>query len=245
MYSNINSCSIAEMVGEEGSLKEKTLQIAVYTDGQSLEGVKAGLKLFPVSKLIILFETEKKNKYDPIPRELSTFSSQLKDTLELDVEVVPILGSSIEIVLEAVRNIYQANRKEFGDVMMNLTGGGRIMTCTSLSTAFFFGIRAFYVDASGSHLLPILKLGYNQMLSDTKIKILMALGRAGGHVSSLESLSEMTGLDKALVSRHINGAEDARGLLELGLVDISRKERGRIKVNLTTLGQIMLADRQE
>ena len=233
---------MADRVGGEANLKERVLQIAIFSGDQSLGGIKAGLKAFPVNKLIILFETEPKGKFDVIPQTLSVFARQLKEALDLEVEVVPIFSNGIDEVLSAVKAIHDNNSKNFTETVMNLTSGGKILACTSLSSAFFFGIRAFYVDQSGSHIMPILKLGYNHVLSDTKMSILKAIGRAGGTVESLESLTERTRLEKSLISRHINGAEDSRGLTELGLVEVSKEERGRVKVRLTTLGQIMLLD---
>ncbi len=48
------------------------------------------------------------------------------------------------------------------------------------------GIKAFGTDMEGnSMLLPILKLSYNEILSDAKIKILQALDKAGGSAESL------------------------------------------------------------
>ena len=45
---------------------------------------------------------------------------------------------------------------------------------------------------------------------------------------------------KPLLSHHIRGAEDSRGLAELGLVETERVKRGRIRVKLTMLGKILL-----
>lgn len=244
MYSINDSCCVSDMVSEseESKNKERILQIAIYSGDQSLEGIKAGLKEFPVSKLVILFESESKGNIGIIPQSLSLFAKQLKDALDLDVSVIPLPSNELEGVLGPIKEIYDSNSGNFTDTMLNLTSGGKILACTSLASAFFFGIRAFYIDKRGRHVMPILKLGYTHMLSETKITIVKALGKAGGSVSSLEALSERTGLDKALISRHINGAEDSKGLLELGLVSVSREERGRMKVSLTALGHIMLVD---
>ncbi|WP_153280209.1 hypothetical protein [Thermoplasma sp. Kam2015] len=86
----------------------------------------------------------------------------------------------------------------------------------------------------------MLKLGYNGILSETKIAILRDLAKAGGKVSSLESLSDLTGIDKTLLSEHINGSEDSRGLVELGLVEVNRYSRGRLQIEITALGNIVL-----
>jgi hypothetical protein len=63
-------------------------------------------------------------------------------------------------------------------------------------------------------------------------------------VNSLEELVDLTGYDKAQLSYHINGSADSKGLVELGLVDVVRQERGRLGVKLTALGKIFLTGRE-
>ncbi|PYB67483.1 hypothetical protein DMB44_08660 [Thermoplasma sp. Kam2015] len=98
----------------------------------------------------------------------------------------------------------------------------------------------FYIYDGEIKRFPMLKLGYNGILSETKIAILRDLAKAGGKVSSLESLSDLTGIDKTLLSEHINGSEDSRGLVELGLVEVNRYSRGRLQIEITALGNIVL-----
>lgn len=49
----------------------------------------------------------------------------------------------------------------------------------------------------------------------------------------------MTGLDKSLISRHLNGSEDSEGLVELGLVTVNKGSRGRSELEITALGKIV------
>ncbi|WP_297027893.1 hypothetical protein [Thermoplasma sp.] len=83
-------------------------------------------------------------------------------------------------------------------------------------------------------------MGYNRILSETKIAILRGLAKADGKVSSLESLSDLTGIGKTLLSKHVNGSEDAQGLVELGPVEVNRYSRGRLQIEITALGNIVL-----
>ena len=155
------------------------------------------------------------------------------------VEEVRVTSGDLNEVLEAVKSVYRDNCKEYDDFLMNVTEGGKLMSCTAISSAFIFGIRAFWVDPKGVHMLPILKLGYQRILSETKLTILGALARKRGKVESLEQLSEMTGLEKSLISRHMNGTDDSQGLVDLGLVSVNRGSRGRIEVEITALGKIV------
>ncbi len=84
-------------------------------------------------------------------------------------------------------------------------------------------------------LLPILKLSYNEIISDAKLKILQALDKAGGFVESLDDLARQCKFGKPLLSYHVQGSAESKGLVQLGLVDVERLERGRTKITLNTL----------
>ena len=104
---------------------------------------------------------------------------------------------------------------------------------------FYFGIRAFWVDPKGVHMLPILKVGYQRILSETKLNILKSLAGNEGKAESLEELSELSTIDKALISRHLNGTDDSEGLIDLGLVNVERGARGRTVIEISALGRIV------
>lgn len=92
-------------------------------------------------------------------------------------------------------------------------------------------------------MLPPMKLSYTEMVSEMKLSILRALDKVGGEVESLEELSQLTNYGKPLLSYHIHGSEDARGLIDLGLAETVRHSRGKSKVRITTLGKMLLVER--
>jgi DNA-binding MarR family transcriptional regulator len=73
------------------------------------------------------------------------------------------------------------------------------------------------------------------------MRILRAIEATGGDVESLEKLSEISNFGKPLLSYHIRGSEDGDGLESLGLVEVERGKRGRLRVKLTPLGRTLLA----
>ena len=236
--SNNAECVVRSM-GEEPLEQKKTLQIAIYSDGQPYKGIRDGIRLLPLDKLVIIHEEvhDKNTRLIDIP--FREFIKQIANALMTQVEEVVVKSGDLNEILEAVKSVYRDNCKEYDDFLMNVTEGGKLMSCTAISSAFIFGIRAFWVDPKGVHMLPILKLGYQRILSETKLTILGALAGKRGKVESLEQLSEMTGLEKSLISRHINGTDDSQGLVDLGLVSVNRGSRGRIKVEITALGKIV------
>ncbi len=89
--------------------------------------------------------------------------------------------------------------------------------------------------------MPVLKLSYNEVISDAKIKILKAINNAGGIIQSLEQLEQISGYGKPLLSYHIQGARDSKGLADLGLVDVEKGDRGKISAKLTVLGKLLVS----
>ncbi len=236
--SNNADCMVRSM-GDDQLEQKKTVQIAIYTDGQSYKGIRDGIRLLPLDKLVIIHEEVHDKNFHPIDIPFGEFIKQIVNALMTQVEEVRVKSGELNEVLEAVKSVYRDNSSEYNEFYMNVTEGGKLMSCTAISSAFIFGIRAFWIDTKGLHMLPILKLGYQKILSETKLSILGALARKKGKVDSLEQLSEITGLDKSLISRHINGTDDSQGMVDLGLVSVNRKTRGRIEVEITALGKIV------
>ena len=234
-----NAECIVKSMGEDHLEQVKTLQIAIYSDGQSYKGIRDGIRLLPIDKLVIIHEEvhDKNTRLIEIP--FREFTKQIANALMTSVEEVVVRSGDLNEVLEAVKSVYKDNCNKYDDFLMNVTEGAKLMSCTAISSAFIFGIRAFWIDPKGVHMLPILKLGYQKILSETKLTILDALAKKRGKVDSLEQLSEMTGLEKSLISRHMNGTDDSQGLVDLGLVSVNRGARGRIEVEITALGKIV------
>src|SRR5439155_26472900 len=127
-----------------------------------------------------------------------------------------------------VSEILNIDRKKFHQILMNVSCGDKMIGCAALSAAFINGIKAFGMDETGSPMLmPVLKLSYNEIISESKIKILKASDEAaGGYVESLEQLESISGYGKPLLSYHIQGARESKGLADLGFIG-DRKRRSR------------------
>lgn len=213
---------------------QQTIQIATF--GQDREGILAGLRNFPIHKLILLHYQEDKNEADE-------FSRNLRSTLGIPISLRMIAKPDvIRSAMEHIADIIKKESGQFDQVLINVSAGDKMMGCAALSCAFVNGIKAFGTDPDGKPmLLPILKLSYNEIISDAKIKILQALDKAGGSVESLEELTKSTDFGKPLLSYHIHGNEESKGLVQLGLVDVERLERGRSKIILNTLGKMLIS----
>ena len=214
----------------------KTLQIATFgTDGQ--DAIAFGIKNFPIHKLILICFHEDKNKAEE-------FSRRIKSILGLPITITLVTKENvIRDTMDRINEILQLHGNEFEDILMNVSCGDKLLGCAALSTAFIHGVKAFGMDYTHTMplMMPVLKLSYNEIISDAKKKILMAIDSAGGFVESLDQLEKISGFGKPLLSYHVQGSKDAKGLVELGLVDIEKGERNKISTKITTLGKLLIS----
>jgi DNA-binding transcriptional ArsR family regulator len=216
-------------------MSKRTLQIA--TLGPDTDPVLVGIRTLPVHKLYLVhLESDKQ-----IAQKLR---SDLGSVLKVDVETHPIPNNDILThVLEGVAGILSKEKQNFEDVIFNVTSGEKLLGCAALSAAFVNGLKAVAIMNGEPMMLPVLKFSYDRLVSQTKLDILKALQKKGGEVESLEELKELTGYGKPLLSYHIQGAEDSQGLVDLGLVEVRRGDRGRSIIQETPLGRLLTLGR--
>ena len=213
----------------------KTLQVATFgTDGQ--DAIAFGIKSFPVHKLVLLCFYEDKNKAEE-------FSRRIKSILGLEITISLVTQENvIRDTMDRINEILQLNKKEFEDILINVSCGDKLLGCAALSTAFIHGIKAFGMDHTHTIplMMPVLKLSYNEIISEAKKKILAAIESAGGTIESFDQLEKISGFGKPLLSYHVQGSKEAKGLAELGLVDVEKGDRNKISARITTLGKLLI-----
>lgn len=124
--------------------------------------------------------------------------------------------------------------------MMNISSGNKQLTCSAMCAAFMNGIQTFDTNGRGELLsLPIIKLNYDEIISDTKMHILKAIKDNGGAVESLEQLMQITGYGKPFLSYHISGCPNS--LAKMGLLEVNKDKRGKSLLKLAITGEILLS----
>lgn len=154
-------------------------------------------------------------------------------------EFVAIEGDALLATIRTIQRITGEAGDAFDDVLVNLGSADRGMTCAGLSAAFVAGVKAFDVVDGEVLFLPVLKFSFRDVVSDAKIGILQALEELGGSTDRLKTLARSAGLQDSLVSYHIRGGREGRGLEDLGLVDVSRGTRGALTIELTPMGELL------
>lgn len=223
---------------EDGGSFRKTLQIA--TVGEDSDGVLAGVRNAPANKLVLLCYDRDKD----VAKKLAT---TINETLKAEVEVYDKIRPehSYKDIMQVFSEIVEKNRENFDDFLLNVSAGDKMICIAAAVTSFILGFKAFFCKGDECVMLPPMKLSYTEMVSEVKLNILRALDKAGGEVDSLDELSKLTNYGKPLLSYHIHGSEDARGLIDLGLAQATRHARGKTKVTLTTLGKMLLVEKIE
>jgi hypothetical protein len=227
MYSYIYRKALAQHL--------RTLQISTFgADNQ--DGIALGIRNFPVHKLVLICFDSDKNKAEE-------FSKRIRGVLGLPTTINLVTKENvIRDTMERVNEILNLNAKEFQQVLMNISSGEKLLGCAALSSAFINGIKAFGMDSTHTVplLMPVLKLSYSEIISEAKIKILRAIDSAGGIIGSLDELEELSGYGKPLLSYHVQGGKDSKGLADLGLIEVEKGERGKLSATLTTLGKLLV-----
>jgi len=222
---------------EEGGFR-KTLQIA--TIGEDADGVLAGVRNAPANKLaLICYERDK----DVAKRLAVSISGTLKEEVEVFDKIRP--EHCYKDIMQVFSDVVEKNKDNFDDFLLNVSAGDKMICIAAAVTSFILGFKAFFCKGDECVMLPPMKLSYTEMVSEVKLNILRALDKVGGEVDSLDELSKLTNYGKPLLSYHIHGSEDARGLIDLGLAQATRHARGKTKVSLTTLGKMLLVEKIE
>jgi hypothetical protein len=182
--------------------------------------------------------------YESDKNKAEEFARKIKNVLELFITINLVTKENvIRDTMERVNEILNLEGRNFRQVLMNVSSGDKLIGCAALSAAFINGIKAFGMDSTKSvpMLMPVLKLSYNEIISTAKIKILKTIDGMGGTINRLEELEQASGLGKPLLSYHVQGGKDSKGLANLGLVEVERGDRGKMIINLTTLGKLLVS----
>jgi len=210
----------------------KTLQLALLGDNDN--AVLVGLRNFPAHKVVLLTPHE-------FTGHAELLAEKLTSTLRLPVESISLEDSSISTILEQISKILKKESGAFQDFIINVGSANKQLTCAGVTAAFIHGIKTFDVNGEQPVILPVMNFSYGQIVTQPKMEILRAIEKSGGDVESLEKLSELSNFGKPLLSYHIRGSGDGGGLEDLGLVELEREKRGRLRVKLSALGRTLLS----
>lgn len=201
--------------------------------GEDINTVSVGLRHYPVKAMAFIHTPEMKD----LAQEFCDKFEVLGVPLTLHV----LKGNPLTGMFAAFNEII--DDLDSNEVVVNVGAAGKHIACAAISASFVNGLSAFHILEGKLVPLPIMRFSYNDQLSDTKRMILESLMDNGGHAEDMNDLTEWTGLSKSLLSYHLRGNEDNRGLEDLGFIRLSRSKRGRLAADLTSMGELVLIGR--
>ncbi len=207
----------------------------IATVGEDITPILVGIRELPVSKLVLLYSEDALPMVKDLKERLSA--------LLIPTDAHLIKGDPVTTVMKLVGEILRDEGLHYDDIFFNVSSGSKMLSCAGLSAAFVNGVKAIGATKDGIFHLPVLKFSYAELISEPKLKILKALKDLGGSAESLGVLEEKTAVDKSLLSYHIRGGRESKGLEDLGLVKVDRGEYGKLSIQLTELGNLVLVGR--
>lgn len=204
--------------------------VQIATFGEDFEGIKIGLQNFPTSKLfLVCYYYDEAKAFE--------FSKRVADVLKIDSYCITLKRKFCFFeILEKIGQIVESESKS--KILVNVSCGDKMITSATICASFLYGLNSFLAEQGELEILPPIKLSYNQIISDTKMKILKCLYENDDNIESLDRLSELSHLGKALVSYHIHGV-DGEGLIEKGFVVVTMKNK--LSIKLTDFGRLFVS----
>ncbi len=200
----------------------------VGRDDDAASVLYLGLKSFPADKVVLIATPEHEPACKAMEKELQRFHTP--------VDLRRINSYSFEEIFRAlaeIREVYAGKR-----IIVNVDTDYRA-SCIALSASFVNGVQAIGVVDDAVIAYPVMKFSYYNALSDRKL-LLAKIVAERGRTDSLEELSRKSGMSLPLVVYHVRGSKSKPGLEQLGLVETHR-EKGRLAVEITPLGKLIIA----
>lgn len=222
----------------------KTFQIATFGTFHT-GNILTGLKIYPSQKLaLICYDHDNTNA-----KRFVKVIRSIDENIEINVCLTP-RQNIIENVFGNIGRIFGSEKNRFQRILLNVSSGDKSLSYAVLCAAYIKGIETFMINSNFSNslvVIPIPKFYYDRIITKTDLRILNSIARAGGVIYGLDRLQQISGLIKPLLSYHINGRDNTKGLIDLGLVWVENKkyENGTIIViRLTAIGELFVTNRK-
>ncbi|MGH9979440.1 MAG: hypothetical protein ACRD8Z_26925 [Nitrososphaeraceae archaeon] len=225
----------------------KIFQIATFGTFRA-DNILTGLKVYPSQRLaLICYEHDNSNA----KRFLKVIRS-----IDENIEII-MCQTSRQNIIENVFGYFgrmvgsgsEINR--YQRVLVNVSSGDKPLSYSVLCAAYIKGIETFMINSNNFSnrlaVIPTPKSYYDKIITKTNLRILNSIARAEGVVYGLDQLQRLSGLIKPLLSYHINGRDNTKGLIDLGLVSVENRkyEDGTIViVRLTAIGKLFVTNRK-
>jgi hypothetical protein len=223
----------------------KIFQVATFGQFHT-DSILTGLRKYPSQKVALICYDHDNNNARRFIKVIRSFDEKIEVIVYI-ISRQNIIENVFEYFGRVVGSRSEISR--FQRILVNLSSGDKSLSYAVLSAAYIIGIETFMINSNFSNslaVIPTLKSYYDKVMTKTNLRILNSIARAGDVVYGLDQLQRLSGLIKPLLSYHINGRDNTKGLIDLGLVWVEKKkyENGTIViVRLTAIGKLFVTNR--
>lgn len=217
-----------------------TFQIATFGPFRQ-DSILTGLRKHPSQKLALICYEQDKTK--------AKFFTKKIRLIDRNIEIIIRLTRKqnvIENVFENISKVVRPDIKNFQQILINVSSGNKLLSYAVLCAACVIGIKTFIINSKYSStpvIIPVLKLPYHKIITETDVRILNSIESAGGEVYGLDQLQRISGLVKPLLSYHICARNNTKGLIDLGLVTTEHKQKSSIVIfKITAIGKLFVTN---
>jgi hypothetical protein len=172
--------------------------------------------------------------------------------IDKNIEVSICLITRQNIIGEVFENInnivIECEIRKFQRILVNVSSGDKLLSYAVFSATCIKGIQIFIINSnyvSNPVIIPVLKFPYSKIITKTNLRILNSIASAGSVIYGLDQLQQISGLTKPLLSYHIHGRNNAKGLIDLGSVRVESKKNKNssiVIVKLTAIGKLFVTN---
>jgi len=223
----------------------KIFQVAIFGQFHT-DSILTGLRIYPSQKVALICYDHDNNNARRFIKVIRSFDEKIEVIVYI-ISRQNIIENVFEYFGRVVGSRSEISR--FQRILVNLSSGDKSLSYAVLSAAYIRGIETFMINSNFSNslvVIPTLKSYYDKVMTKTNLRILNSIARAGDVVYGLDQLQRLSGLIKPLLSYHINGRDNTKGLIDLGLVWVEKikYENGTIViVRLTAIGKLFVTNR--
>jgi hypothetical protein len=224
----------------------KIFQVATFGQFHA-DNILTGLRIYPSQKVALICYDHDNNNARRFIKVVRSFDEKIEVIVYI-ISRQNIIENVFEYFGRVVGSRSEISR--FQRILVNLSSGDKSLSYAVLSAAYIKGIETFMLNSNFSNSLAVIptpKSYYDKVMTKTNLRILNSIARAGDVVYGLDQLQRLSGLIKSLLSYHINGRNNTKGLVDLGLVRVENKryENGIIAiVRLTAIGKLFVTSRK-
>jgi len=206
------------------------MKILLSTFGPDPENTLAAMKALPYQKLVLIMSEDSKDT--PAFKMIVDNEAKAKGIVEILIVDEYDLKDCFRSITDYILEERNKDKKGENEIIINISGGSKILGDAALLAAFEMGVPAFHCEKSRTVRFPVLRgVTLRDRLTESQIAVLKELGT----MDTIDEIVERVG--DRLTEETIRKA--LRELRQLGVIRTVPSD-GKITLELTEAGILVL-----